>query len=163
MGGYRGRLTELHSRNRVELIDRGRLVPLHPIPRFPPTIPRNNNKSNMDTSLPYDRTPSPPESPSQPPQDSKITRIDPLDQPLDSYTQPIPSHVQSLLGRMGQGKVYLLEESPAILMTNSEGRIKNSVGSLRSWARGLGVNGLARFRGLRSWLSSWEVGILLNG
>lgn len=42
-----------------------------------------------------------------------------LDAPLDDYQAPVPAHVTDLLGRMSQGKVYLLEESPAIIHTDA--------------------------------------------
>lgn len=46
--------------------------------------------------------------------------VDPLDRPLDDYTPAVPEHVKSLMGRMSKGKVYLLEESPAVVVHNEE-------------------------------------------
>ena len=46
---------------------------------------------------------------------------------LDDYVptqEPIPDHVQSLMGRMGKGKVYLLEESPAIILVDGQERVR---------------------------------------
>jgi hypothetical protein len=57
--------------------------------------------------LPYDATP--------PPSPPNTTEPMALDQPLDDYTPAIPEHVTNLMSRMGRGKVYLLEESPAII------------------------------------------------
>lgn len=54
----------------------------------------------------------------------EVDTIDPLDRPLDEYKPAVPEHVTGLLGRMGQGKVYLLEESPALLHQNQEQRIR---------------------------------------
>jgi hypothetical protein len=67
--------------------------------------------------------------------------IDPLDRPLDDLIQqgsssssgPIPEHVKSLMGRMSQGKVYLLEESPAVVIHNEE-RVKGDPVSEHSGA-----------------------------
>lgn len=73
-------------------------------------------------SLPYDATPPP--SPPKPAQESEAMDIDPLDRPLDDYKPAIPEHVQSLMGRMSKGKVYLLEESPAIIHVDAEERIR---------------------------------------
>lgn len=72
-------------------------------------------------SLPYDATPPP-----SPPRDIETMQVDadPLDRPLDDYKPAIPDHVQSLMGRMSKGKVYLLEETPAILHMDTELRVK---------------------------------------
>jgi hypothetical protein len=65
--------------------------------------------------LPYESTP-PLEEP------SISASADPLDRPLSDYhlsststTDQVPEHVKSLMGRMGRGKVYLADESPALL------------------------------------------------
>lgn len=54
--------------------------------------------------------------------------MDPLDRPLDDYRRPpkpeVPDHVKDLMGRMGQGKVYLLDETPAILHQGQQDRIR---------------------------------------
>lgn len=59
-----------------------------------------------------------------------------LDRPLDDYNprprrrspgeppEPVPEHVQSLLGRMGKGKVYLMDESPGIIHHDGGLRLK---------------------------------------
>lgn len=79
-------------------------------------------------SLPYDSTPPPEDR--KPPIDAKNEedemQVEPagLDRPLDEYKAPIPDHVQSLMSRMGQGKVYLLEETPAIIHVDAESRIR---------------------------------------
>jgi hypothetical protein len=82
------------------------------------------------SGLPYDRTPSP--RPEAPP-DAGPSEPAGLDMPLDDYVppqEPIPEHVQSLMGRMGKGKVYLLEESPAIVLVDGKERIR---GDQVSW------------------------------
>jgi hypothetical protein len=59
---------------------------------------------------------------------------DPLDRPLDDYRPPVPDHVKELMGRMGQGKVYLLEDSPAIIHVDAEAKVRGDpVGP--SWSR----------------------------
>ncbi|WVW82483.1 hypothetical protein I302_104494 [Kwoniella bestiolae CBS 10118] len=71
-------------------------------------------------SLPYDGTP--------PPRDSEEENIEvenpALDRPLDDYQPAIPDHVQSLMGRMSRGKVYLMEESPGILHLDGEEKLR---------------------------------------
>jgi hypothetical protein len=49
-----------------------------------------------------------------------------LDRPLDDYNPPnvVPEHVQSLMGRMSKGKVYLLEESPAVVVLDDGERLR---------------------------------------
>ncbi|KAK4683552.1 hypothetical protein P7C73_g6693, partial [Tremellales sp. Uapishka_1] len=67
--------------------------------------------------LPYDE-------PSPPP-----TSVEPsaLDRALDDQPPAeIPDHVKSLMGRMGKGKVYLMEETPAILHLGGEGRVRDN-------------------------------------
>ncbi|WWC58762.1 uncharacterized protein I303_101306 [Kwoniella dejecticola CBS 10117] len=68
-------------------------------------------------ALPYDGTPPP----SSPPREDENPA---LDRPLDDYTPAIPDHVQSLMGRMSRGKVYLLEESPAILHLDGQEKLR---------------------------------------
>lgn len=65
----------------------------------------------MSGGLPYD-TPSPSAA-----QEPIIQEPALLDRPLDDAAQ---YRAGELLGRMGQGKVYLLEESPAALYLNGE-------------------------------------------
>jgi hypothetical protein len=83
----------------------------------------------MSSGLPYDGTPPPEER-----RDEPIGLDRPLgdyeepsalDRPLDDY-QPnvVPDHVQSLMGRMSKGKVYLLEESPAVVIVDDGERIR---------------------------------------
>lgn len=82
--------------------------------------------------LPYDRTPTP--EPVEAPGPS-TTRPSALDMALDDYeskAEPIPEHVQSLMGRMSKGKVYLLEESPAILHVDGKERVRGDSVSLPS-------------------------------
>ena len=88
------------------------------------------------TVLPYDGTPPPelaPPATQNGCQNGATTSDDPLDRPLDDYRPEVPDHVKSLIGRMGKGKVYLLEETPAILHVDGEERIQgDTVGSFRS-------------------------------
>ncbi|WVQ62003.1 uncharacterized protein L199_000136 [Kwoniella botswanensis] len=73
-------------------------------------------------SLPYDGTP-PPREPE--PEIEEIEVENPaLDRPLDDYQPAIPDHVQSLMGRMSKGKVYLMEESPGILHLDGQEKLK---------------------------------------
>ena len=90
--------------------------------------------------LPYDGTP--------PPGEEIPAEVSALDRPLEEYTEPsaldrpldeynptreVPEHVQSLMGRMSKGKVYLLEESPAVVMMNDGERLRqNPVRALHS-------------------------------
>ena len=85
------------------------------------------------SGLPYDGTPPPEDPRSQPgvahaldrPLD-EYTENPALDRPLDDYrpTRHVPDHVQSLMGRMSKGKVYLLEESPAVVVMNDGERLR---------------------------------------
>lgn len=65
--------------------------------------------------------------------------MDPLDRPLDDYRPPkpeVPDHVKDLMGRMGQGKVYLLDETPAVMHQGHQDRIRGdpvSANMLPSW------------------------------
>ncbi|WWC66215.1 uncharacterized protein I206_100116 [Kwoniella pini CBS 10737] len=67
-------------------------------------------------ALPYDGTPPP-----SPPREEENPA---LDRALDDYTPALPDHVQSLMGRMSRGKVYLMEESPAILHLDGEDKLR---------------------------------------
>ncbi|KAK8866085.1 hypothetical protein IAR55_001236 [Kwoniella newhampshirensis] len=75
----------------------------------------------MSAPLPYDATPSP-----EPELEPIEVENPALDRPLDEYEVPlvVPDHVRSLMGRMSKGKVYLMEESPAILHVDSEERVR---------------------------------------
>ncbi|ORY34256.1 hypothetical protein BCR39DRAFT_517262 [Naematelia encephala] len=73
-------------------------------------------------ALPYDRTPSP--SREEPPIVESSAEPSALDMALDDFEPAVPTHVQDLLGRMGKGKVYLLEETPAILHVDGQERIR---------------------------------------
>ncbi|WRT64316.1 uncharacterized protein IL334_001248 [Kwoniella shivajii] len=71
-------------------------------------------------SLPYDATPPP-----SPPRGSVMEEENPaLDRPLDDYQPSIPDHVQSLMGRMSRGKVYLMEESPGIIHLDGNEKLR---------------------------------------
>lgn len=80
----------------------------------------------MDAGLPYDSPrPSDPrtlpdEAAPSPGADSAMGSVagepDGLDRPLGE----LPEHVTALLDRMSQGKVYLLEESPAVIRANAK-------------------------------------------
>lgn len=72
--------------------------------------------------LPYDTTPPPEETMDAGPETSN-----PLDLPLSDYTpaaDAVPEHVQALVGRMSKGKVYLLEESPAVVNPEAQQRVR---------------------------------------
>jgi hypothetical protein len=82
----------------------------------------------MSSGLPYDGTPPPEDRRDEP---AGLDRplgdhTEPLalDRPLDDYQPVVPDHVQSLMGRMSKGKVYLLEESPAVVILDGEERIR---------------------------------------
>jgi hypothetical protein len=88
------------------------------------------------SGLPYDRTPSP--QPEAPALETALTEPSALDMALDDYVpagQPMPDHVQSLMGRMSKGKVYLLDESPAIVLVDGKERIRGDPVSLTSPAQ----------------------------
>ena len=81
--------------------------------------------------LPYDGTPHPEERIDEPAGLDRplgeYTEPSGLDRPLDDYepnSNEVPEHVQSLMGRMSKGKVYLLEESPAVIIMDGEERIR---------------------------------------
>jgi hypothetical protein len=85
------------------------------------------------SGLPYDRTPSP--QAEAPVADPSLTEPSALDMALDDYVpagQPVPDHVQSLMGRMSKGKVYLLDESPAIVLVDGKERIRGDPVCLQS-------------------------------
>jgi hypothetical protein len=88
--------------------------------------------------LPYDGTPPPEERIDEPTGLDRplgeYTEPSALDRPLDDYqpnTNEVPEHVQSLMGRMSKGKVYLLEESPAVIIMDGEERIRRDPVSCR--------------------------------
>ncbi|ORX37432.1 hypothetical protein BD324DRAFT_651025 [Kockovaella imperatae] len=74
--------------------------------------------------LPYEGTPPPDEHPTLGVETSEAQSTDPLDRPLDDYRAEVPDHVKSLMGRMSRGKVYLLEETPAIIHVDGEERVR---------------------------------------
>lgn len=94
---------------------------------------------DIDGGLPYEADDSGPYVPPvlPPPEDETKDDVDMLlDKPLDDMIpdrrrgsgerrprEPIPEHVQNLMGRMGKGKVYLAEESPGIIHHDAERRI----------------------------------------
>lgn len=95
---------------------------------------------DIDGGLPYEADDSGPYVPPVlPPPEAEATEdVDMLlDRPLDDMIpdqrqrgsgerrprEPIPDHVQNLMGRMGKGKVYLAEESPGIIHHDAERRI----------------------------------------
>lgn len=83
-------------------------------------------------ALPYDATP--------PPED---TLTPGLDQPLEEYSPPVPPHVQSLMSRMSSSKVYLVDESPAILHLDGQARLREpAVRRLVGQLDSLGDDGL---------------------
>jgi hypothetical protein len=88
--------------------------------------------------LPYDGTPPPEERIDEPSGLDRplgeYTEPSALDRPLDDYqpnSNEVPEHVQSLMGRMSKGKVYLLEESPAVIIMDGEERIRRDPVSCR--------------------------------
>ncbi|WVO16897.1 hypothetical protein L204_104583 [Cryptococcus depauperatus] len=83
-------------------------------------------------ALPYDATP-PPEAAH--PEVAAPQGPQGLDQALDDYDPAIPDHVKSLMGRMSN-KVYLMEETPAILHMDGEKRLKKDL-KLRKLAEDL--------------------------
>jgi hypothetical protein len=87
------------------------------------------------SGLPYDATPPPEERVEPSGLDKPLeeyTEPSALDRPLDDYnpTNAVPDHVQSLMGRMSKGKVYLLEESPAVVIMDDGERIRRDPVSL---------------------------------
>lgn len=77
--------------------------------------------------LPYDRTPTPEPAPQPGPSTTTYDAPAGLDMALDDYiNQPpqISDQARDLMGRMGKGKVYLLEESTAIINLDGQGRIR---------------------------------------
>jgi hypothetical protein len=56
---------------------------------------------------------------------------DALDRPLDEFQPAVPAHVADLMSRMSNGKVYLLEDSPAVIHLDGEARaMRDPVGYL---------------------------------
>lgn len=88
----------------------------------------------MSSGLPYDGTPPPDEQRvnplDRPLEEPTYTEPSALDRALDDYDAPgsrsreVPEHVQSLMGRMSKGKVYLLEESPAMVLLDDGERLR---------------------------------------
>ena len=90
------------------------------------------------SGLPYDRTPSPQPEAEAHIAEAALTEPSALDMALDDYVpagQPVPDHVQSLMGRMSKGKVYLLDESPAIVLVDGKDRIRGDPVSLTAILR----------------------------
>jgi hypothetical protein len=92
----------------------------------------------MSPGLPYDGTPPPEDRRDEPSGLDRplgdYTEPSALDRPLDDYEPAVPDHVQSLMGRMSKGKVYLLEESPAVVILDGEERIRRDPVSFDSWS-----------------------------
>lgn len=87
-------------------------------------------------ALPYDATPPPGDTPPAP-------HLAALDQPLDDHPAAVPPHVQSLMSRMSSAKVYLVDESPAILHLDGHARLREpAVRRLARQLDGLGDDGL---------------------
>jgi len=109
------------------------------------------------SGLPYDRTPSPqPESEAHV-AEAALTEPSALDMALDDYVpagQPVPDHVQSLMGRMSKGKVYLLDESPAIVLVDGKDRIRGDPVSLTAILRLVEADHSASPTSLPSWTST---------
>ncbi|OXG27052.1 hypothetical protein C360_06744 [Cryptococcus neoformans Bt15] len=72
-------------------------------------------------ALPYDATP-PPDAPPSLAGHSPPRAPSPLDRALDDF--PPPPHVQSLVSRMSAAKVYLVDESPAVLHLDGHARLR---------------------------------------
>ncbi|KAL7420656.1 hypothetical protein Q5752_004607 [Cryptotrichosporon argae] len=80
----------------------------------------------MDQGLPYDAPSPSAAAPAEPATDADGDHPM-LDRALDDYVTPqadVPEHVQGLLGRMGRGKVYLVEESVGIVHHDGDRRIR---------------------------------------
>lgn len=100
-------------------------------------------------ALPYDATPPPEAPPSAPHLDDDSTLPPALDQPLDEYPPAVPPHVQSLMARMSSSKVYLVDESPAVLHLDGHARLREP--PLRRLVRQLDSLG---DDGLHAWLDA---------
>lgn len=100
-------------------------------------------------ALPYDATPPPEE-----------TLTPALDQPLEEYSPAVPPHVQSLMSRMSSSKVYLVDESPAILHLDGQARLREP--AVRRLVRQLDSLG---DDGLQAWLDgvARESGVGVKG
>lgn len=75
----------------------------------------------LTMALPYDATPPPDAAPSLA-SHSPPRAPSPLDRALDDF--PPPAHVQSLVSRMSAAKVYLVDESPAVLHLDGHARLR---------------------------------------
>jgi len=100
--------------------------------------------SKMSSGLPYDGTPPPEERRDEPlGLDRPLGEYEEpsaLDRPLDDYqSNAVPEHVQSLMGRMSKGKVYLLEESPAVVIMDDGERLRRDPVSCDSHERWIGL------------------------
>ncbi|WVQ92450.1 hypothetical protein IAS59_006259 [Cryptococcus gattii] len=100
-------------------------------------------------ALPYDATPPPEAPPPAPHLDDDSTLPPALDQPLDEYPPAVPPHVQSLMARMSSSKVYLVDESPAVLHLDGHARLREP--PLRRLVRQLDSLG---DDGLHAWLDA---------
>lgn len=79
----------------------------------------------MDGGLPYDGTPPPEEQPQARSEEPAGLDMALDDLPSDrSQPKDVPEHVKSLMGRMGRGKVYLLDETPGIIHHDGDSRIR---------------------------------------
>jgi hypothetical protein len=97
-----------------------------------PSSEINSYTLKMSSGLPYEGTPPPsteatmtvPSALDRPLGDYEEPSA--LDRPLEEYnpTRVVPEHVQSLMGRMSKGKVYLLEESPAVILMDDGERLR---------------------------------------
>ncbi|KGB79062.2 hypothetical protein CNBG_4900 [Cryptococcus deuterogattii R265] len=114
-------------------------------------------------ALPYDATPPPEDT--LPPAPAPAPRLEALDLPLDDC--PRGPHVQSLMSRMSSSKVYLVDESPAILHLDGHARLRepavrrlvkqlDSLGDdgLQSWLDGLARESGVGVKGNALYLSS---------
>lgn len=116
-------------------------------------------------ALPYDATPPPEDT--LPPAPAPAPRLEALDLPLDDCPPAVPPHVQSLMSRMSSSKVYLVDESPAILHLDGHARLRepavrrlvkqlDSLGDdgLQSWLDGLARESGVGVKGNAVYLSS---------
>lgn len=115
-------------------------LPLSPRPRTNTHLVTyiSSTTFNIMSGLPYDRTPSPQPEAEAHIAEAALTEPSALDMALDDYVpagQPVPDHVQSLMGRMSKGKVYLLDESPAIVLVDGKDRIRGDPVSLTAILR----------------------------
>ena len=100
----------------------------------------------MDGGLPYDGTPPPEDSVAPGPPRAE----DLLDRPLEDYRAAPPAHVAQLMGRMSRGKVYMLDETPAIIHVDDGRRVRGDAVSIypsrpcQSYVRPLRLQRIAR-------------------